>query len=92
MAVQVFASYARKDQTPVKTIVSFLEHKFVVWWDHDLVGGTNFSEDIFKKVDKTQVVIVFWSAHAAVSEWVKNEERSLPVGSSSQLNAQMRRE
>jgi hypothetical protein len=76
MAVQVFVSYARKDETCVKTIVSFLGHQFVVWWDHDLVGGTNFPEDIFKKVDKTQVVIVFWSAHAAVSEWVKNESQA----------------
>jgi hypothetical protein len=70
MAAQVFVSYSRKDVSSVKTIVSFLERQFVVWWDDDLVGGTSFAEDIFTKIEKTKVAIVFWSVHAATSEWV----------------------
>jgi hypothetical protein len=76
MTVQVFVSYSRKDFRFVKSIVAFLEKQFVVWWDDDIVGGTDFTTDIFKKIDKSQVAVVVWSANAATSEWVRNESQA----------------
>ena len=76
MAMQVFISYSRKDIDFVKLMVAFLERQFVVWWDDDIVGGTNFANDIFQKIDKTQVTVVVWSANAATSEWVGNESQA----------------
>jgi hypothetical protein len=76
MSVQVFVSYSRKDIALTKSIVAFLEQQFVVWWDDDIVGGTDFTNDIFKKIQKTQVAVVVWSANAATSEWVQNESQA----------------
>jgi TPR repeat protein len=76
MTIQVFVSYSRKDFDFVKSIVAFLEQQFVVWWDDDIVGGTDFATDIFKKIEKTQVAVVVWSANAATSKWVRNESQA----------------
>jgi hypothetical protein len=76
MSVDVFISYCREDIAVVEQIAALLEQQFVVWWDHDLVGGTDYKADIFEKIDKTRVALVVWSAKAATSRWVVNESRA----------------
>ena len=74
MSVQVFVSYSREDVAVVRPIVAFLEQDFVVWWDDDIIGGTEFEKEILQdKVQTAQVVVVVWSANAARSTWVRDE-------------------
>ena len=76
MAIDVFLSYSHHDQARVQEITRFLDNHFVVWSDHDIISGTDFSEDIFEKLGKAGVALIAWSQHAAQSEWVSKESRA----------------
>lgn len=73
MAFDVFISYSSKDRETVAAIAAYLERDLVVWWDRELIAGTNFKKDIFDKLSNTGAVLVVWSANAATSPWVEWE-------------------
>jgi TolB-like protein len=70
----LFLSYARADRDIAERIAGALTSAgYSVWWDRNLVGGTEFAVDIERELASCEVVLVVWSAAASESPWVKDE-------------------
>ncbi len=70
----IFISYARADRARVEKLALTLEAEgHSVWWDRQIVGGAEFSEEIEKELAAAKAVIVAWSAESIKSRWVKDE-------------------
>ncbi|WP_265571106.1 TIR domain-containing protein [Sphingomicrobium nitratireducens] len=70
----IFLSYARPDQPVVEELAAALEQAgFSVWWDRQLTGGHDFSDDIEHEIEAAQTVLVAWSEHSVKSHWVRDE-------------------
>lgn len=70
----VFISYARSDRGLIEKLAALLEAEgHSVWWDRQLVGGADFSNEIERELEAAGAVIVAWSAASSVSHWVKDE-------------------
>src|SRR5262245_56894585 len=70
----VFISYASEDRTRAKKLAEALEAKgFSVWWDRNIIAGQTYDEVIEHELEIATSVVVLWSKHSVVSEWVKNE-------------------
>lgn len=70
----VFISYAREDLKRAQLLAeALLAEGFSVWWDHDLVGGDNFREQIDQVIASAKVAIVIWSEHSVGSRFVRDE-------------------
>lgn len=70
----IFISYARADRDQIEKLAAALEGEgYSVWWDRQLVGGTEFSSVIEKELAATKTVIVGWSAQSLGSHWVRDE-------------------
>ncbi len=80
MGFDVFVSYSSKDREAVAAIAAYLERDLLVWWDRELVSGTDYEKDIFAKLARTGAVIVVWSSNAASSPWVEKEARAALTG------------
>jgi len=74
VAADIFISYAREDRAIAQRLAQALEQKGVtVWWDWDLIGGTNYRAKIRDVIAEARKVIVLWSGHAVVSGFVIDE-------------------
>ena len=70
----VFLSYASDDKPAARQVANALEAKgHEVWWDHRLTGGTEYARAIEQALEKSDRVIVLWSARAVDSSWVRDE-------------------
>ena len=70
----VFISYAREDMPKAKLLAeALIADGLSVWWDHDLVGGDNFREQIDQTISAAKMVIVIWSENSVKSPFVKDE-------------------
>jgi len=70
----VFISYAREDLKRAQLLAEALQAEGLsVWWDHDLVGGDNFREQIDEVIASAKVAIVIWSEHSVTSRFVRDE-------------------
>lgn len=70
----IFISYARADRGKIEKLASALEGEgYSVWWDRQIVGGSEFSAEIEKELTAAKAVIVAWSSDAIKSRWVKDE-------------------
>jgi len=70
----IFISYARKDKEFAKDLAQALENRgFSVWWDWDLIGGTNYRERIREAINEAQKAIVLWSQNSVASGFVIDE-------------------
>lgn len=70
----IFISYARTDRGKIETLASALERDgYSVWWDRQIVGGAEFSEEIEKELAAAKAVIACWSKESSKSRWVKDE-------------------
>lgn len=73
----IFISYARADRDRIEKLAAALESEgYSVWWDRQIVGGSEFSEEIERELEAAQAVIVAWSEHSTKSRWVKDEAAS----------------
>jgi adenylate cyclase len=71
---RIFMSYAREDRPRVEQISAALEAAgHVVWWDHQIKGGSFFAEEINRELQESDVVAVLWSQAALASNWVLDE-------------------
>ena len=71
---QVFLSYAREDRRFAEKLAQVLEEAGqVVWWDRHIEGGHEFSADIEAALERSDVVVVAWSATSVKSRWVRDE-------------------
>ena len=72
--VDVFISYARADRAIVEHMADALTAAgFTVWWDRQLVGGSEFAEEIERQLDRAAAVVVCWSGTGSKSRWVRDE-------------------
>ncbi len=70
----VFISYASEDRTRARKLAEALEAKgFSVWWDRNIIAGQTYDEVIEHELETATSVVVLWSKHSVISEWVKNE-------------------
>jgi len=70
----IFLSYCRRDLDRVEKIAAMLKsHGYSIWWDRDLVGGTDFSHETQHALESAKAVVVVWSKEAVASAWVRDE-------------------
>src|SRR5210317_2103264 len=70
----IFIGYARRNRDTIEQLASALEAAgYTVWWDRNIIGGSEFSRDIERELDVANVAIIAWSADASDSPWVKDE-------------------
>ena len=78
----VFVSYARENRAVAAQLAEGLSaNGLQVWWDSNLVAGTEFTAVIEAKLLGAAVVIVLWSAGSVRSSYVRDEaSRALKQG------------
>lgn len=70
----VFLSYSRSDQDQARRLARALEDAGLqVWWDTLIEGGAAFAKTIEAALAASDAVIVLWSRHSVVSDWVLDE-------------------
>src|SRR5688500_9374777 len=70
----LFVSYARSDASRADRIIAALQkHRYEVWWDAKLEGGSAFADSIADALQRADVVIVLWSKASLSSDWVRDE-------------------
>lgn len=70
----IFISYASEDRDRAAQLCSALgAYGWSVWWDRKIITGQAFDHAIEHELELAKSVIVLWSKHSIVSEWVKNE-------------------
>jgi len=72
--LDVFVSYAREDRPTASNLAAALQARGIsVWWDRELLGGTEFSEVIEQELNRARVALVLWSDDAVRSSFVRDE-------------------
>ena len=70
----IFISYAREDLPKARLLAeAMIADGLSVWWDHDLLGGDQFREEISETIAAAKMVIVIWSENSVLSPFVKDE-------------------
>lgn len=71
---RIFISYAREDRAVAEALAERLAaHGHDVWWDHELLAGSVFSQEIRAQILAADRVLVLWSRHSTASHWVIDE-------------------
>lgn len=72
---RVFVSYSRSDRQRVIGIVSILEalHHDVFFDERSIVSGERWESKLLDSLRDSDVLVVFWTRHAARSKWVEKE-------------------
>lgn len=70
----VFISYASDDRPRIEPLARALEAAgYSLWWDRNILAGSDFSREIERELDASRAVVVAWSTAAAASKWVRDE-------------------
>ncbi len=70
----VFISYAREDRPLAARLAHALESGGrTVWWDREILPGTDFAELIGAELARAKAVVVIWSPASVASRWVRDE-------------------
>jgi hypothetical protein len=70
----IFLSYADEDRSVAERVVRALTSLgWQVWWDREIAPGKTFDERIGERLRSAGAVVVLWSRHSVVSEWVREE-------------------
>lgn len=72
---RVFLSYSRADRQRVLGLLTLLEglnHR-VFMDQRSIPAGKRWKEELEKELNAAEVLLVFWTRHAARSEWVRHE-------------------
>jgi hypothetical protein len=72
---QAFISYASEDRPEVLRRVQMLEVAKIKYFQDllSLMPGERWERSLYKHIDESDVVFLFWSSSAANSEWVERE-------------------
>jgi hypothetical protein len=72
-----FVSYASQDRAEVLRRVQMLAPAGIKFFQDvmDLVPGQRWSDELYKRIDESDVLFLFWSSAAKSSEWVEREWR-----------------
>ena len=72
--LDVFVSYAREDRDAAQRLADALaEHRLRVWWDRELVAGSEFATVIETQLNSAAVVLGLWSTESVRSAFVRDE-------------------
>jgi tetratricopeptide (TPR) repeat protein len=72
--LDVFVSYAREDRPTASNLAAALQARGIsVWWDREILGGTEFSAVIEQELNRARVALVLWSENAVRSSFVRDE-------------------
>lgn len=70
----VFISYSHQNRAFAARLADILAaHRLSVWWDRDLVAGTEFAGVIEAQLDAARVVLTLWSGDSVRSAFVRDE-------------------
>ena len=70
----IFLSYSSEDLPRLRGLIRALEqHGWSVWWDRTILPGRTFDQAIEEALDAARCVMVVWSQHSVLSDWVKTE-------------------
>ena len=70
----IFLSYSARDRAQAQRVAEALEARgWAVWWDRKIDPGQTFDQTIADALHAAGAVVVLWSAHSVVSEWVREE-------------------
>ncbi len=70
----VFLSYAGEDRARIGPLARALAAAgYTVWWDRDIPGGADFSQEIEREIEAAKAVIACWSKTSCASKWVRDE-------------------
>lgn len=74
MSKKLFISYSRKDKAIARRVADALEIQgYDVFWDAEIPPGQKFDAYIYGQLQKSDAVVVLWSAHSIASDYVKEE-------------------
>jgi formylglycine-generating enzyme required for sulfatase activity len=70
----VFLSYAREDEVRARELATALEERRLsVFWDREIPPGQTWHSYIGEALANARCVVVAWSRHSVVSQWVLEE-------------------
>ncbi len=70
----VFISYSHQNRAVAALLADVLAAQSLqVWWDRDLIAGTEFAGVIEAQLDGARVVVTLWSAESVRSAFVRDE-------------------
>lgn len=70
----VFVSYSRSDRERIEPLIGFIDSVVgEVWWDDRLVAGERFTEEVERRLDEADFVVVVWTSASVHSQWVLDE-------------------
>jgi hypothetical protein len=74
---EAFISYASQDRPEVLRRVQMLSAVGIHYFQDvlDLNPGDKWAEELFRRIDESNVMFLFWSSAARTSEWVQKEWR-----------------
>lgn len=73
---EIFLSYSSDEKTRAALFAQRLEdHGWSVWWDQEIVVGTDWARSIKAQLDEARGVVVLWSQLSVASDWVMKEAR-----------------
>lgn len=71
---ELFISYACEDSAVAERLAAALRQAgHQVWWDRQLAGGAQFSNEIETALQRSDAVLVLWSERSIASPWVRDE-------------------
>src|SRR5262245_51331816 len=74
--VDVFISYKKERRLYAQRLAVILEARgYDIWWDHGLLPGEEFDQQILQKLNAARAVVVLWCSGAIRSGFVKSEAR-----------------
>jgi len=70
----IFISYSRSDREVAKIFAdAFTAQGWSVWWDPEILVGTQYDKAIEDELDRAKCVVVLWSKRSVESRWVRSE-------------------
>src|SRR3954447_21490407 len=70
----VFISYTHADRTVAAALADvFTGRGLSVWWDHEIVIGREYDQEIEAALSAASAVVVLWSRASIASKWVRAE-------------------
>ena len=74
---QAFISYASQDRNIVVRLVQMLRINEIEFFQDllHLEPGDRWARELYRRIEKSDLFLLFWSSHAKASEWVMNEVR-----------------
>lgn len=70
----IFISYSKRDKALATQLSAYLEAcGYATWWDRSLEPGNLYRDEIAQELAAARVVIVIWTPHSIVSDFVRAE-------------------